>query len=47
MSNLAANTKSNVFYKARCAAVKCNDSLSSRESAADIMSIDRGETVPD
>lgn len=42
MSNLAANTKSNVFYKARCKASTHNEQLSSRESAADIMSIDRG-----
>ena len=42
MSNIAAKTSSNVFYKARCGAAKHNDSLSSREGAADIMSIDRG-----
>lgn len=42
MANIAAKTSSNVFYKARCAASKHNDSLSSREGAADIMSIDRG-----
>lgn len=42
MSNLTANTKSNVFYKARCAASTHNEQLSSREGAADIMSIDRG-----
>lgn len=42
MSNVAAKTSSNVFYKARCEAAKHNDSLSSREGAADIMSIDRG-----
>lgn len=42
MSNLTANTKSNVFYKARCEAAKHNEQLSSREGAADIMSIDRG-----
>lgn len=42
MANIAAKTSSNTFYKARCAAAKHNDSLSSREGAADIMSIDRG-----
>lgn len=42
MANITAKTSSNVFYKARCAAAKHNDSLSSREGAADIMSIDRG-----
>lgn len=42
MANVAAKTSSNVFYKARCEAAKHNDSLSSREGAADIMSIDRG-----
>lgn len=42
MSNLTANTRSNVFYKARCEAATHNEQLSSREGAADIMSIDRG-----
>lgn len=42
MSNLTANTKSNVFYIARYEAAKHNEQLSSREGAADIMSIDRG-----
>ena len=42
MANIAVKTSSNVFYKARCAAAKYNDSLSSREGAADTMSIDRG-----
>ena len=42
MANIAAKTINNVFYKARCSASKHNDSLSSREGAADIMSIDRG-----
>lgn len=42
MSNITAKTSSNVFYKARSEAAKHNDSLSSREGAADIMSIDRG-----
>ena len=41
MANIAAKTSSNVFYKARCAAAH-NEQLSSREGAADIMSIDRG-----
>lgn len=42
MANIAAKTISNVFYKARCEAAKHNELLSSREGAADIMSIDRG-----
>lgn len=42
MSNIAAKTISNVFYKARCTAGTHNEQLSSREGAADIMSIDRG-----
>ena len=42
MPNIAAKTSSNVFYKARCEAAKHNETLSSREGAADIMSIDRG-----
>ena len=42
MANIAAKTSSNVFYKARCAASAHNEQLSSREGAADIMSIDWG-----
>lgn len=42
MANIAVKTSSNVFYKARCEAAKHNEQLSSREGAADIMSIDRG-----
>lgn len=42
MSNVTAKTSSNVFYKARCEAATHNEQLSSREGAADIMSIDRG-----
>lgn len=42
MANITAKTSSNVFYKARCEASKHNEPLSSREGAADIMSIDRG-----
>ena len=42
MANIAAKTSANVFYKARCVAAKHNEQLSSREGAADIMSIDRG-----
>lgn len=42
MSNIAAKTSANVFYKARCEAAAHNEQLSSREGAADIMSIDRG-----
>ena len=42
MSNITAKTSSNTFYKARLAASSHNEQLSSREGAADIMSIDRG-----
>lgn len=42
MANIAAKTSSNVFFKARCEAATHNEQLSSREGAADIMSIDRG-----
>lgn len=42
MANITAKTSSNIFYKARCEASKHNEQLSSREGAADIMSIDRG-----
>ncbi|MCD7824585.1 MAG: XRE family transcriptional regulator [Clostridiaceae bacterium] len=42
MANIAAKTSTNVFFKARCEASKQNEQLSSREGAADIMSIDRG-----
>lgn len=42
MSNIAAKTSANVFYKARYEASSHNEQLSSREGAADIMSIDRG-----
>ena len=42
MANVAAKTSSNIFYKARCEASTHNEQLSSREGAADIMSIDRG-----
>lgn len=42
MSNIAAKTSSNVFYKARYEASAHNEQLKSREGAADIMSIDRG-----
>lgn len=42
MSNITAKTSSNIFYKARCNAATHNEQLSSRESAADIMSINRG-----
>ena len=42
MSNITAQTSSNAFYQARIAASKHNEQLSSREGAADIMSIDRG-----
>lgn len=42
MANITAKTSSNIFYKARCEASSHNEQLSSREGAADIMSIDRG-----
>lgn len=42
MSNVAAKTASNIFYQARCKASTHNEQLSSREGAADLMSIDRG-----
>ncbi len=42
MANIAAKTASNIFYLARCNASTHNEQLSSREGAADIMSIDRG-----
>lgn len=42
MADVTAKTSSNVFYKARCKAATHNEQLSSREGAADIMSIDRG-----
>lgn len=42
MANLTAKTSFNIFYKARCEAATHNEQLSSREGAADYMSIDRG-----
>ena len=42
MSNITAETSSNAFYQARCAASVHNEQLRSREGAADILSIDRG-----
>jgi hypothetical protein len=45
MANVTAKTSANVFYKARCEAAKHNEQLSSREGAADIMSIDRGAAL--
>lgn len=42
MSNITAETSSNAFYRARCAASTHNEQLKSREGAAAIMSIDRG-----
>lgn len=42
MANITAKTSSNIFFKARCEAATHNEQLSSREGAADIMSIDRG-----
>lgn len=42
MSNVTTKTASNIFYQARRRAATYNEQLSSREGAADIMSIDRG-----
>ena len=42
MANLTAKTSSNIFYNVRCEAATHNEQLSSREGAADYMSIDRG-----
>lgn len=42
MSNITTKTSSNIFYQTRCKASTHNEQLSSREGAADIMSIDRG-----
>lgn len=42
MSNVTVKTSNNIFYQARCKASMHNERLSSREGAADIMSIDRG-----
>lgn len=42
MSNVAVKTASNILYQARCKASTYNEQLSSREGAADLMSIDRG-----
>ncbi len=42
MPNITAKTAANAFYQARCAMEKHNEQLSSREGAADMMSIDRG-----
>lgn len=42
MANITAETSSNIFFKARCTASTHNERLSSREGAADILSIDRG-----
>ncbi len=42
MSNVTAKTAANAFYQARCRASVHNEQLSSREGAADLMSIDRG-----
>jgi transcriptional regulator with XRE-family HTH domain len=42
MSNIAQKTSSNVLYQARCEASTHKEALTNRESAAEIMSIDRG-----
>mgnify|MGYP003218320882 CR=1 FL=1 len=44
MANVTAKTSSNIFYKARCEAATHNEQLSSREGAADYMSIYRIES---
>ncbi len=42
MGVITPKTIANAFYQARCKASTHNDQLSSREGAADLMSIDRG-----
>ena len=42
MANITDETANSVFYKTRIAASRNNEHLSSREGAADILSIDRG-----
>lgn len=42
MANITESVSSNVFYIARSAAAKLNERLSSRENAAELMSIDPG-----
>lgn len=42
MANITDETANSVFYKTRIAASRNNEQLSSREGAADILSIDRG-----
>ncbi len=42
MANITDETANSVFYKTRIAASRSNEQLSSREGAADILSIDRG-----
>jgi transcriptional regulator with XRE-family HTH domain len=41
MGKKATKAADNIFYKARSAAATCNDSLSSREGAAEVLGIDR------
>lgn len=41
MAKKATKAANNIFYKARIEAASCNDSLSSREGAAEILGIDR------
>ena len=42
MANVASSTATNVLFMARCRASSHNEALGSRESAADIMGMDRG-----
>lgn len=42
MANITVQTSSNIFYQARCKASTHNEQLSSRESAADILLIQKG-----
>lgn len=41
MAKKATKAANNVFYKARIEAASCNDSLNSREGAAEVLGIDR------
>lgn len=42
MANITEKTSANIFYRARISAAQCNDQMSSREGAADVMCIQRG-----
>ena len=41
MAKKATKAADNIFYKARMEAAACNDRLSSREGAAELLGIDR------